>query len=331
MDLLTALTECGARSQGLVTSRRLNAAGVPPWALGSGVRNKTVVRVHRRVYALAPLPAWTRFVVTDKGPSPAYVAHVRAALLSLGNGAIAIGRTAAALRGWPMLVEPSRTVEVAVPHGSRRAEVRQVKVIERRDVKGDQVTVPAGTDPLPVTNPAQTVLDCGRMLPLLEAVVICDSALRAGAVTVEELRLASRQLRGVRDAARIRRVLELCDPESGSVLETVLRVRMLLDGISGFATQRILRDAAGRHVLRADFVFEDLRLVVEVDGQKWHPDVERDRRRDNELAALGWRVLRYRWRDVVHDPRAVLWEIRLAAGVPSSDCQNRMAGLPRAA
>jgi len=331
MDLLTAMTECGARSQGLVTARRLDAAGVRPWALSAGVRNQTVIRVHRRVYALAPLPSWSQFVVTEKGPSPAYVAHVRAALLSLGVGAIAIGRTAAALRGWPMLVEPSRTVEVAVPHGSRYADVKQVKVVERRHVRGEQVAVPVGTDPVRVTSAVQTVLDCGRTLPLLEALVVCDSALRAGDVTVEELQSASRQLRGVRDAARIRRVVELCDPESGSVLETVLRVRMILGGISGFATQRILRDADGRHVLRADFVFEEVRLVVEVDGQKWHPDADRDRRRDNELAALGWRVLRYRWSDVVRDPRAVLREIRLAAGSPSSDCQNSMAGLPAAA
>ncbi len=70
--------------------------------------------------------------------------------------------------------------------------------------------------------------------------------------------------------------------------------------------------------LRVDFCFRAARLVVEVDGARWHPDPRRDRQRDNALTALGWRVLRYAWADVVHEPERVLAEIRaaLAAGGP---------------
>jgi very-short-patch-repair endonuclease len=230
-----------------------------------------------------------------------------------------------------MLVEPSRTVEVAVPHGSRRVGLASVKISERRGLSLESLEVLQGCDPLRVTSAAQTVLDCCRTLPLLEAVVICDSALRSGDVSVTELRRAVASLRGLHEAAAARRVLELCDPECGSVLESVLRVRMHLDGIAGFATQRVLLDAAGRHVLRADFVFEGERLVVEVDGQKWHQDVERDRRRDNQLAALGWRVLRYRWAEVVHSPDVVLREIRQAVGQRTDDCQLLSVDLPAVA
>ena len=72
-------------------------------------------------------------------------------------------------------------------------------------------------------------------------------------------------------------------------------------------------------MLRADFVFEGPRLVVEVDGQKWHQDVTRDRQLDNKLAALGWRVLRYGWAEVVHSPEGVLAEVRCALGSATSD------------
>jgi very-short-patch-repair endonuclease len=107
-------------------------------------------------------------------------------------------------------------------------------------------------------------------------------------------------------------VIELCDPESGSVLESVLRVRMATDGITGWATQVQVRDKAGATVLRVDFAFPLGRVVVEVDGQKWHQDQVRDRRLDNALAVLGWRVLRYTWAEVVHHPDQVLREIREA-------------------
>lgn len=306
------LTECGKRTQGLVTLERLRAAGLSRSTVARAAQRGLVIRVHRRVYAVAALPRWTGFVVTDCGPAEAYVCQARAALLSIGAGAVAERRTAAALYGWPMLVEPARTIEVAVPHGSRRTQLPRVRVAERRSLTRREVVATQGTDPVPVTEPVQTVVDCFTSLPLLDAVVICDSALRARDVTVHELARAAASLRGTRAAARVRRVLELCDPESGSVLETVLRVRLVLAGVSGFATQQVIRDRHGRHVLRVDFCFAAAKIVVEVDGQKWHQDPERDRRLDNALAALGWRVLRYTWAEVVHEPERVLAEIRLA-------------------
>jgi very-short-patch-repair endonuclease len=122
----------------------------------------------------------------------------------------------------------------------------------------------------------------------------------------------------VREARRVREVLDYCDPLSGSVLETVLRVRMLLAGITGFTTQRVLRDVPGAH-LRVDFCFAAQGVVVEVDGVRWHQDPARDRVRDNALAALGWRVLRFTWAEVVHEHDRVLAEIRaaLACATPS--------------
>ena len=100
------------------------------------------------------------------------------------------------------------------------------------------------------------------------------------------------------------------------MLESVQRVRMLLAGLDGFATQVVLRAAP---VLRVDFCFAAARLVVEVDGARWHRDPARDQSRDNALAALGWRVLRFTWHDVVHDSATVLATVRAAleAGCPT--------------
>ncbi len=65
---------------------------------------------------------------------------------------------------------------------------------------------------------------------------------------------------------------------------------------------------------RVDFVYRAAKLVVEIDSA-WHDgpdDRERDRWRDNDLHGEGWRVLRFRYRDLVTHPERVVRAIRTA-------------------
>lgn len=310
MDLHDVFHRHAGPSQGLLTTRQLRGLGVGSTLLSRAVAAGQVVRVRPSVYAGQALPLWPRRVVEDCVPVAEHVVHVRAVLLS--TGAAACARTAAALRGWGMLVEPSRIVEVAVPHGSGSRAYHQVVVRQRRALVVEDVRALPETARLAVTTPVQTVVDCCLGLPLLQAVVPRDSALRSGQVTLEQVQAAVRHLPGVAGAQRCRRMLSLVDPECGSVLESVLRVRFILAGIEGFTTQTVLRDLHGRHVLRVDFCFAGPRLVVEADGRRYHQDQRRDRRTDNALAALGWRVLRYDWDDVVHEAERVVAEVHAA-------------------
>ena len=315
-DVREVLRDTAQRAQGLAEAGALRRAGVSPSSLSRAVAAGEAVRVRRRVYALAPLPPLPRWLVTDDGVAPAYAAHVRAVLLSMGDQAAACLRTAAALHGWGLLVEPARTIEVLVPHGHGSRRAAGVSVVQRRSAVVLPTVVLPGTEPLRLTSPTQTAVDCALALPLVQAVVVADSALRSGVLSLADLCRAARSLPGVRDAARVRRVLELCDPASGSVLESVLRVGLALAGLPAPTTQRVLRD---RPQLRVDFCFQAARLVVEVDGARWHQDPAADRARDNALAVLGWRVLRYTWADVVHDGVRVVREVReaLGAGTPT--------------
>jgi hypothetical protein len=57
-----------------------------------------------------------------------------------------------------------------------------------------------------------------------------------------------------------------------------------------------------------DFLWRGQRLVVEVDGRDIHTTrraFEHDRRRDQRLAILGYRVIRFTWRQVVFEPAHV--------------------------
>ena len=55
----------------------------------------------------------------------------------------------------------------------------------------------------------------------------------------------------------------------------------------------------------ADFLWRTPRLIVEVDGRDIHTTrraFESDRRRDQRLSMLGFRVVRFTWRQVTFEP-----------------------------
>jgi very-short-patch-repair endonuclease len=68
-----------------------------------------------------------------------------------------------------------------------------------------------------------------------------------------------------------------------------------------------------------DLLWREHRLVVEVDGYTYHSGraaFERDRVRDAELLASGFRVLRLTWRRLVEEPESVVARLAQAlAGV----------------
>jgi very-short-patch-repair endonuclease len=58
-----------------------------------------------------------------------------------------------------------------------------------------------------------------------------------------------------------------------------------------------------------DFLWAAERVVVEVDGHQFHGQrraFESDRRRDQILAARGYRVMRITWRQLQDEPLAVI-------------------------
>ena len=72
--------------------------------------------------------------------------------------------------------------------------------------------------------------------------------------------------------------------------------------------------AVGDQRFEVDFAWPASRLIVELDGRRFHGTAsafERDRRRDRLLALGGWRVIRATWLQLVRE------EVELAATVGS--------------
>lgn len=226
-------------------------------------------------------------------------------LTRLGSAAVLSHETAARLHGLE-LHEDSGTDRVTVPRSRHGRGAQGWKVVRADVVEAEWTSV----DGLRCTEVARTVADLARVLPLAEAVVAADSALRLGLVTLGSL-APMRDAMG-RGASLLRAVHAAVDAQSGSVLESLLRVALAEAGLTHPVTQYRVMDH-GHEVARVDFCWPAQRLIVEADGYAFHSsrdDYRRDRRRMNELERLGWRVLRFSWEDVTQRPEHVVGTVR---------------------
>jgi very-short-patch-repair endonuclease len=74
----------------------------------------------------------------------------------------------------------------------------------------------------------------------------------------------------------------------------------------------------GEPAIRADFLWRRQRLIIETDGHATHQAFERDRRRDQRLAVAGYRVVRFTWRQISHEPTRVASALRRLLAQPAS-------------
>lgn len=304
------------RQQGMATRAQLAAAGLGRRELERTLRDGGLRRDRPGLYVVPDRVQRGLHLLSGGRPDPGYVADVREVLLTIGGQAAAARRSAAVVWGFDLFVEP-RLVEVDVEPGRSRA-ARQGVSVRRRSVDHAVERSVLGFSPLRVTGPLRTVLDCAADLPLAEAVTVADSALRAGRVSLEDLQRAAAVRRRSCAAEQVRRVVRWVDARSGSVLESLLRVLLAQHGLPFPTTQFVITEQDGTFVGRVDFCWPEQRLVVEADGRRWHDPEDardRDRRRSNACARLGWTVLRFTWADVVHSPDEVVAAVAECLGV----------------
>ncbi len=106
---------------------------------------------------------------------------------------------------------------------------------------------------------------------------------------------------------RQRALLALSRDDAGSGIETLARIRLVLLGHSVRTQVELAPD------IRVDLLIGD-RLVIETDGKQFHDDPEafaRDRDRDLVLKAMGYRVLRLTYQQVIDDWPSVATAVTL--------------------
>jgi very-short-patch-repair endonuclease len=162
---------------------------------------------------------------------------------------------------------------------------------------------------LPVASPAY----CAAELAAKDDGRVATRMLRGRLTSVESLRLAGLTLAGTSGNAQRRRVLRALAANPWSHAERVLHELLSAAGIDGWIANHGLR-LEGRWVI-PDILFEDHRLVLEVDGYAHHrstADWQGDLDRQNVLVSAGYRVLRFTWVDLIERPTLVVKRVRRA-------------------
>jgi hypothetical protein len=270
MHLLRELYDAQA---GVVTRKQLLTVGLGDSDIQRLVRRRELIRVHTGVY------------INHTGPL-SWSSRAWAAVLFHGDAALC-DASALNLAGDP--------IHVAIEWPRKGSDLPGVRLHRLRHLHG-RVQWNLGPPRLRVEEAALDV--AGGALTVSEAVAVLAGVCQRRRTTPERILRAldgrDRSPRG----AELRQVLT--DVASGvhSVLERAYVQHVEgQHGLPRGARQR--QDRGGRGVIYRDVLYEDLGVVVELDGYAWHHDpVERaaDMSRDLDAAVAGLLTLRLGWR-----------------------------------
>jgi very-short-patch-repair endonuclease len=169
----------------------------------------------------------------------------------------------------------------------------------------DQTTTLKG---IPITTPPRTLLDIGLEVSPRELERAVAEAQRRRLTNRSALLSLLARYRGRAGTRPLRVLLEGSDRPALTRSEAEERLLALLRKARLPAPD--VNERLGPH--EVDFVWREAGLAVEVDGFAFHGDraaFEADRRRDAELAARGFNVIRVTWRQIVDEPEATLVRI----------------------
>lgn len=228
-----------------------------------------------------------------------------AVILACGPSAVLSHGSAAALLG--IGVELGGTLEVSV----RSSTIRRrpgIRVHRRPGLRDEDVGF---FERIPVTSPAQTLIDMAARLPRIEVERMVDEADRLDLIHPPGLREALSHHAGQPGVARLRSWLDLRTFRlTRSKLERWFLPLAVRAGLPVPETK------AWVNGYEVDFHWQALRLVVETDGLQHHrtPGQQaRDRERDQAHTAAGYTCLRFTHEQVRYEPERVLATLRPVA------------------
>jgi very-short-patch-repair endonuclease len=274
-----------AREQwAVITWAQLRGAGLAASTIARRVRDGRLHRIHSGVYAFVPPE-----VLAPEG-------RWLAAVLACGAGAVLSHRSAAAL--WGVLDAELNRPDVTVPIG--RAKDVEGVLLHRSRTLADVTTARRG---VPVTTLERTIADLADVVarPLLHRAAQQAEFHRR---TIGALGDPWRHANGRRGAPDLRSLPQL-RARVGMTWSELERRMLRLCRRAGLPEPESNQRVAGH---RVDFVWRAERLAVETDGGQAHLTAaafEEDRRRDVDLMVAGWRVARFTWAMIAHEPDRV--------------------------
>ena len=238
------------------------------------------------------------FFVDDRPFTDA--ARVRAAVWGYGADATASGLAAAWWHGLTKF--PPEAVEMTVPRASHHPHRDGVRM-RRRDLTPADVVE---RNALRVTELGLTVVEAA--VRVRGGAMLMDSALQRH-VELRDLWRAHLRNKGRHGSPAARLLLQAAADGARSEAERLLVKLLRQAGITGWRTNY----PVGGY--KVDVGFPKPKVALEADGWAFHSDPEvfvGDRNRQNKIALLGWKVLRFTWLDLTEYPERAIAEIRAA-------------------
>jgi very-short-patch-repair endonuclease len=164
---------------------------------------------------------------------------------------------------------------------------------------------------LPVTSPARTLFDEARVLTHRKLELAFDRALVSGGMRLPDVAELLTRVRG-RPGAPV--LAGLLAHHTGPTLTRSEAEELFLELIrqAGLPPPRVNARTSGYEV---DFLWPERRLVVEVDGFRFHSTrraFDHDHRKDLDLKAAGLTVLRFTYEQLRREPLLVIAQLTRA-------------------
>ena len=150
---------------------------------------------------------------------------------------------------------------------------------------------------------------------LERAVALLDCAAFQSPNAIKQLRELAEDWGTMTGIGRVRKAIELARAGAQSPLESISRVRLLQLGLPEPILQFEVRDSRGL-VGYADMYWEEFNVIGEADGREKYQDrksLVAEKLREDRIRALGFRVVRWTWEEIVHSPRSVASRITSTA------------------
>lgn len=272
---------------GVITREQLRNLGVDDNAIRYRVATGRLHRVAPNVFAVGR-------------PSLDMHGQRLRALMTFSSEAWLSHRSGAAV--WNLYWDATKSTHVSVMHRRGLAPREGVTLHRPRTLRPEDVTTHDG---FAVTTPARTIFDLAATEPdrVVERAIEQSDILHLFDLRKIDA-LAARRIPGTKAVLTL---LETVDAEQ----QTATRSLLEEDFLALSRQYELERPRVNEfvHGWRVDFHWPSRRLVVELDSAGFHLNrvaFERDRRQDTELQLAGWVVLRFTYRRVMRERRAVV-------------------------
>ncbi|MFN8159702.1 MAG: type IV toxin-antitoxin system AbiEi family antitoxin domain-containing protein [Solirubrobacterales bacterium] len=279
------MARLATRQHGVVSRSQLLACGLTRHQIDAALRAGRLHPVHRGVYAVGHRALGRR-------------AWWQAALLTCGEESALAGSTAG--QAWSLIGGPLHPVHIATRTAGGRSRDRVA--VHRTVLEAFEVTT---LDGMRLTTAARTIVDLAGSLDGRRLRGLIERAQDLGRFHPPPIAASLRRSPRAKGRRALLDLLELMEPARDGTRSHLERLFLRIARAAGAPDPEVNASIEGR---RRDFAFPRSRLVVEVDGYAYHSSREamtRDRRRDRELTAEGWRPVRFTYEDISLEPRRV--------------------------